>query len=71
MMWVGRLGWIQFEGLLDLAFEQTRHYAAGDAAVSLRLMRVLGDIASTVSGRKSLSITRLRPTARPRRWWVN
>jgi len=36
--------WIKFEGLLDLAFEQIRHYAAGDAAVSLRLMRALGDI---------------------------
>ena len=41
--------WIKFEGLLDLAFEQIRHYAAGDAAVSLRLMRALGDIANTVS----------------------
>jgi uncharacterized membrane protein len=41
--------WINFNGLLDLAFEQIRHYAAADAAVSLRLMRVLGDIASTVS----------------------
>jgi uncharacterized membrane protein len=41
--------WIKLEGLLDLAFEQIRHYAAGDAAVSLRLMRALGDIGSTVS----------------------
>ncbi len=41
--------WIKFEGLLDLAFEQIRHYAAADAAVSLRLMRALSDIASTVS----------------------
>jgi uncharacterized membrane protein len=41
--------WINFNGLLDLAFEQIRHYAAADAAVSLRLMRALGDIASTVS----------------------
>ncbi len=41
--------WIDFNGLLDLAFEQIRHYAAADAAVSLRLMRALGDIASTVS----------------------
>jgi uncharacterized membrane protein len=40
--------WIHFEGLLDLAFEQIRHYAIADAAVSLRLMRALGDIASTV-----------------------
>jgi uncharacterized membrane protein len=40
--------WIELDGLLDLAFEQIRHYAAADAAVSLRLMRALGDIASTV-----------------------
>ncbi|MGJ0393103.1 MAG: hypothetical protein ACR650_10160, partial [Methylocystis sp.] len=37
------------DGLLDLAFEQIRHYAVADAAVSLRLMRALGDIASTTS----------------------
>ena len=42
------LPWIGFEGLLDLAFEQIRHYALADAAVSLRLMRALGDIASTI-----------------------
>lgn len=41
--------WIDFNGLLDLAFEQIRHYAAADAAVSLRLMRAFGDIATTVS----------------------
>jgi uncharacterized membrane protein len=40
--------WIDFNGLLDLAFEQIRHYSVADAAVSLRLMRALGDIASTV-----------------------
>jgi uncharacterized membrane protein len=39
--------WIKFEGLLVLAFEQIRHYATGDPAVSLRLMRALGDMAST------------------------
>jgi uncharacterized membrane protein len=38
--------WISFEGLLDTAFEQIRHYAAADIAVSLRLMRALNDIAS-------------------------
>jgi uncharacterized membrane protein len=37
--------WIDFDGLLDTAFEQIRHYAAADAAVSLRLLRALGDIA--------------------------
>lgn len=38
--------WIDFDGLLDTAFEQIRHYAAADIAVSLRLVRALGDIAS-------------------------
>jgi uncharacterized membrane protein len=42
------LPWISFEGLLDTAFEQIRHYAASDLAVSLRLLRALGDIASTI-----------------------
>ena len=41
--------WIGLDGLLDLAFEQIRHYAVADAAVSLRLIRVLSDIGSTVS----------------------
>ena len=40
--------WIELEGLLDLAFEQIRHYGAADAAVSLRLMRALDDIVSTI-----------------------
>ena len=39
--------WITFDGLLDTAFEQIRHYAVADAAVSLRLMRAFDDIAST------------------------
>jgi uncharacterized membrane protein len=37
--------WISFDGLLDAAFEQIRHYADADIAVSLRLMRALHDIA--------------------------
>jgi uncharacterized membrane protein len=37
--------WIGFDGLLDTAFEQIRHYAAADLAVSLRLMRAFNDIA--------------------------
>jgi uncharacterized membrane protein len=41
--------WIDFDGLLDLAFEQIRHYSSSDAAVSLRLMRALGDISSTTT----------------------
>jgi uncharacterized membrane protein len=39
--------WMSFDGLLDTAFEQIRHYAVADAAVSLRLMRAFDDIAST------------------------
>jgi uncharacterized membrane protein len=31
--------WITFDSLLDTAFEQVRHYAVADAAVSLRLLR--------------------------------
>ena len=38
--------WMTFEGLLDSAFEQIRHYAVTDAPVSLRLMRAFHDIAS-------------------------
>jgi uncharacterized membrane protein len=36
--------WISVDGMLDTAFEQVRHYAANDAAVSLRLLRAIGDI---------------------------
>jgi uncharacterized membrane protein len=39
--------WIDFDDLLDTAFEQIRHYAAADIAVSLRLIRAFRDIAST------------------------
>jgi uncharacterized membrane protein len=39
--------WIGFTGLLESALEQIRMYAKGDVAVSLRLLRALGDIAST------------------------
>ena len=41
------LGWIQFPRLLDAAFEQIRMYAKTDLAVSLRLLRALGDIAAS------------------------
>ena len=47
--------WIGFSGLLESALEQIRMYAKGDVAVSLRLLRALGDIASTT------------PDPRPRR----
>ena len=39
--------WIDFERLLDSAFEQIRMYSKSDIAVSLRLLRALGDIAIT------------------------
>jgi uncharacterized membrane protein len=41
------IGWIRFERLLDAAFEQIRMYSKTDVAVSLRLLRALGDIASS------------------------
>jgi uncharacterized membrane protein len=41
------IAWVGFEKLLDSAFEQIRMYAKTDVAVSLRLMRALGDIAIT------------------------
>jgi uncharacterized membrane protein len=39
--------WMSFDGLLDTAFEQIRHYAVADVPVSLRLLRAFDDIAST------------------------
>ena len=41
--------WIRFERLLEAAFEQIRMYAKTDVAVSLRLLRALGDIAVSTS----------------------
>jgi uncharacterized membrane protein len=38
--------WITFEGLIDTAFDQIRHYAVADTAVSLRLIRAFNDIAT-------------------------
>ena len=40
--------WSDFQRMLDSAFEQIRLYSQTDVAVSLRLMRALGDIAVTV-----------------------
>ncbi len=42
------LPWIDFEGLLNTAIEQIRAYATADAAVSLRLLRLLHDVATAV-----------------------
>ncbi len=41
------VAWIGFERLADAAFEQIRLYSQGDVAVSLRMLRALGDIAAT------------------------
>jgi uncharacterized membrane protein len=41
------LPWMSFARLLEAAFEQIRLYGKGDVAVSLRLLRALGDIAVT------------------------
>jgi uncharacterized membrane protein len=43
------IAWIDFEKLLDSAFEQIRMYSKGDVAVSLRLLRALGDIAASTT----------------------
>ncbi len=40
--------WLNRDGMLDSAFEQIRMYSKGDIAVSLRILRALGDVASTV-----------------------
>jgi uncharacterized membrane protein len=40
------LGWIHFERMTDAAFEQIRMYSKSDVAVSLRLLRAVGDIAT-------------------------
>ena len=41
------IGWIHFERLLEAAFEQIRMYSKTDVAVSLRMLRALGDIAAS------------------------
>jgi uncharacterized membrane protein len=41
--------WIGFDRLLEAAFEQIRMYSKSDVAVSLRLLRALGDIAATTA----------------------
>jgi uncharacterized membrane protein len=40
--------WSNLDRMLDSAFEQIRLYSRGDLAVSLRMMRALGDIAVTL-----------------------
>jgi uncharacterized membrane protein len=54
--------WIGLPGLLDTGFEQVRHYAVADVAVSLRLLRAIGDIAGTANQEdvRSLLLARAR-----------
>jgi uncharacterized membrane protein len=40
--------WPGFDRLVDAAFDQIRLYSRADLAVSLRMLRALGDIASTI-----------------------
>jgi uncharacterized membrane protein len=50
--------WLTFDRLIESAFEQIRHYAETDVAVSLRLLRALTDISSTMpatSDRKKIA----------------
>jgi uncharacterized membrane protein len=46
--------WISYEGLLDTAFEQIRHYAKSDIAVSLRLLRAFDDMVLTGASQKEM-----------------
>ncbi len=45
------LPWIDLDGLLNTAIEQIRAYATTDAAVSLRLLRLLHDVAISTDDR--------------------
>jgi uncharacterized membrane protein len=44
--------WITFERLFESAFDQIRLYSRSDVAVSMRLLRALGDIAATTNEAK-------------------
>jgi len=48
--------WITFQGLIDTAFDQIRHYAVADVAVSLRLIRALHDIAAATQRGEQQSV---------------
>lgn len=48
--------WLDFERLVDAAFEQIRMYARTDVVVSLRMLRALHDIAHTLTDTTSRQI---------------
>ena len=52
--------WIDLDGLLDTGFELIRHYAEGDLPVSLRMLRVLQDMASTTDDAEIRARLRMR-----------
>ncbi len=54
--------WIGYDSLLDTAFEQIRHYAKNDIAVSLRLLRAFDDmiVAGTSAKEQQSLINRAR-----------
>ena len=43
------IAWVTFDGLLHSAFDQIRHYARSDVAVSLRMLRALDDVVTATS----------------------
>jgi uncharacterized membrane protein len=49
---------VPFSKLLDCAFEQIVHYGKTDAAVMRRVMRALGDVASSTGDRAHLEAVR-------------
>jgi len=49
---------VPFSKLLDGAFEQIVHYGKTDAAVTLRVMRAIGDVASSTGDRAHLEAVR-------------
>jgi uncharacterized membrane protein len=48
--------WSTFQGLIDTAFDQIRHYAIADVAVSLRLIRAFHDIATVARREEEKSL---------------
>ncbi len=50
------VSWITFQGIVDSAFDQIRHYAIADVVVSLRLIRAFQDIASATKRPDEISL---------------
>jgi uncharacterized membrane protein len=52
--------WISLDKLLDTAIEQIRAYSSTDVAVSLRLLRLIGDVGLTVDDPALLRVLEIR-----------